>query len=49
MGKLLELKSGQGKEERVPRRLGKMVLDLWLIHFMREQGQLLWKMVVSTE
>jgi hypothetical protein len=33
----------------VVKKLGKMILSLWLIHFVEEQGQLLWKMEFSTE
>jgi hypothetical protein len=31
------------------KRLEKMILSLWLIHFVEEQGQLLQKMEFSTE
>jgi hypothetical protein len=33
----------------VVKKLRKMILSLWLIHFVEEQGQLLWKMEFSTE
>jgi hypothetical protein len=33
----------------VVKKLGKMILSLWLIHFVEEQGQLLRKMEFSTE
>jgi hypothetical protein len=33
----------------VVKKLGEMILSLWLIHFVEEHEQLLWKIEFSTE